>query len=635
MLHSKPLNLSPFVFHLVLLFTLAWLQPNAQANDRPNILWITAEDMSATLGCYGDEFATTPNIDRLANESSRYSHAFATSPVCSPSRSCLINGCIATSQGTHPMRSLSPIPSSMNGFPAILRDAGYFTTNNVKTDYNTSSEPRIIAASWDASGPQASWDLKENSGQPFFTVHNLMTSHQSRTMVWPYEQFQAEVQQRLSADEIHDPSLVPLPPYYPNTELVRQTVARFYDCVTVMDTEVGEILSRLEADGLAEETIVFFYSDHGSGMPRHKRALFDSGTHVPMLIRFPEKYRHLAPSPAGETISRLVSFEDFGPTVLRLAGLTSQPSTMRGTPFLGAAVDSPPRDYVFCHRDRVDEVLDMARSIRSKRYLYIRNFMPHRGYHQPSAWVDQGKVKEDFYALAEAGTANAAQSQFLNNARPREELYDCIRDPLNLENLATSPKHEKILTKLRESLRREMIDSRDLGLVPELELQIESAGSTPMDVAAAGGFDFPRLLQAAELVGSDDFESIEAALMDGNPSVRYWAAVACTAATSLPGRLESRLRKMYGDSSAVVQIEAAGAMAKQTGEQAAYDQLLRIVKEDDETTVLHAARTLELLANPAVRGEIKALADKYADAPGDVAWCIRFTTSGYLGRVRE
>ena len=289
-------------FLVAILITVVSL--HAHAKDKPNILWITAEDMSATLGCYGDEYANTPNIDKLATESVRYTHAFATAPVCSPSRSCLITGCYATSLGTQQMRSAFPIPESMTGFPSILREQlGYYTSNNVKTDYNTANWEKIIAGSWNESSAEAHWRNRSEAEkkQPFFSVFNLMTSHQSRSMVWPYEQFQSDVQSRLSAEDKHDPDTAPLPPYYVDTPIVRREWARLYDCVTAMDQEVGKILEQLETDGLADDTIVFFYSDHGSGMPRHKRALLDSGMHVPLLIRFPEKYQHLAPSKPGTT----------------------------------------------------------------------------------------------------------------------------------------------------------------------------------------------------------------------------------------------------------------------------------------------------------------------------------------------
>ena len=191
--------------------------------DRPNILWITAEDMSATLGCYGDGFATTPNIDRLAQQSSRYTHAFATAPVCSPSRACLINGCIATTQGTHSMRSLFPLPAEMTGFPSLLREAGYYTTqqrqNRLQLGGRTLDHRRVLGRQ---QRTRLHWRGRK-PGQPFFSIFNLMTSHQSRTMVWPYEQFEDEVQSKLAPDEIHDPPGVPLPPYYPDTPLVRKT----------------------------------------------------------------------------------------------------------------------------------------------------------------------------------------------------------------------------------------------------------------------------------------------------------------------------------------------------------------------------------------------------------------------------
>ena len=603
----------------------------AKTVERPNILWITAEDMSPTLGCYDDSYAQTPFIDRLASQSARYTHAFATAPVCSPSRSCLINGCIATTQGTHPMRSQLPIPDDMNGFPSLLRQAGYFTTNNVKTDYNSAAESDIKEASWDECSASAHWRHRDD-GQPFFSVFNLMTTHQSRTMVWPYEQFQEEVQRDLLPSEIHDPNRVPLPPYYPDTPVVRKTVARYYDCVTMMDQQVGQILVDLFNDGLLEDTIIFFYSDHGSGMPRHKRALFDSGTHVPLLIRLPEKYRHFAQSVAAKgDVDRLVSFEDFGPTVLSLAGFDRLPDSMSGSAFLGP-LDSPRRKFVYGHRDRVDEIMDMARSVRSHDFLYIRNYMPHLGYNQQYAWGDNAELRREFETLAASGEATPEQQQYLSPTRPREELYDCVSDPLNLKNLADNPQYAALLEKMRTELRTHLLESRDLGLVPEIELWRHAKSMPAMTWAQTDAFKADEILDAADLVGTKDFAAIGSALASENASVRYWGAVACTATTSLPDELKMVLTQRWEDESPAVAIEAAAAIAKHTRDPDAFSSLVGWFDNDDRTVVLHAARAVELLADPSTKPDMERLAKAYENKAGDLAWFIRFATEGYLSR---
>jgi len=601
------------------------------AQQLPNILWITAEDMSPTMGCYGDRFATTPHLDRLATESSQYTHAFATSPVCSPSRACLINGLIAPAQGTHPMRSLFPLPKPMKGFPAWLRQRGYYTSNNVKTDYNSAAEPDIIEASWDENSHIADWRGRRPD-QPFFSVINLMTTHQSRTMVWPYEQFVEEIQRKLDPNQIHDPDQVPLPPYYPDTPLVRKTQARYYDCVARMDQQVGEILKRLEEDGLSENTIVFFFSDHGSGMPRHKRALFDSGMKVPLLVRIPKQYGQLRPSQPGRKVNRLVCFEDFGPTVLSLAEIDSLPDYMQGQPFLGP-LETKPRTMVFGHRDRVDEIWDMARSVRTRRYLYIRNFMPHLGYNQQSAWIDQGEIRKAFYQLAESGAATAAQRQYLAQQRPVEELYDCQADPLNLNNLADHPDHQRALKRLRRQVRKKMVASKDLGLVPESELWKRSEGSTPYRFAGSDRFDVTTLQTAAYLVGSQKNRAIFAALESPNPSVRYWAAVSCRSLKKLPAKIQNKLEAMLEDPAEAVAIEAAAVLAESDLRPEALDSLVERLEHDEPTVILHAARTLELIGDPKTFDAIESLAARFADEPGDMAWFIRFTTSGYLSRI--
>ncbi len=602
---------------------------------RPNVLWIVAEDMSPTLGCYGDRYADTPNIDALAMRSLLYRNAFATTPVCSPARACLINGVIATSQGAHPMRSEFPIPEEMLGFPALLREAGYFTSNNVKTDYNSGRADEIIEASWSENGEPAHWRHRKK-GQPFFSVFNLMTSHQSRTMVWSYRQFQEQVQSKLAAKRIHDPDKAPLPPYYPDTPLVRKTVARFYDCVSVMDQQVGDLLGQLKEDGLEDSTIVFFYSDHGSGMPRHKRALLDSGMKVPLLVHYPDS---LSPSDwgRGEHTDRLVCFEDFAKTVLKLADVRP-PAWMRGASFL----DGAKRRYVFGHRDRVDEIWDMARSVRSKRYLYIRNYMPHLGYNQQSAWIDQGEIRKDFYAMAASGKMNDAQRHFLSPTRPVEELYDCHADPQNLHNLLIDgrdpdqPKHAGALTHLRRAHQHHLTRSRDLGFIAETELRKIPKSTTPADWARQLPNQFRSAIRAASLVGRGSQEQQTDLLRSQYPSVRYWGAVGLTAQDSLDIDSIDALKKALADRSECVRTEAASALVRHKHGDGALPVLGKLLDNEDTTVILHAARTIELLGERArpLKPVMQSLAERYKDKPGDPAWFIRFTTSGFLSRLK-
>lgn len=612
--------------------------------ETPNILWITAEDMSPTLGCYGDDYASTPNIDQLAADGVVYTNAFATSPVCSPSRSCIINGLPATSQGTQQMRSAFPIPQYMKGFPSILRKDGFYASNNVKTDYNNGNWKEIIAASWNENSDTAHW--RNRSGdEPFFSVFNLMTSHQSRSMVWPYEQFVSEVQSKLGENEIHDPEAAPLPPYYPDTPIVRRTVARFYDCVTAMDKEVGDILQQLEDDGLGDNTIVFFYSDHGSGMPRHKRALLDSGMNVALVVRFPEKYRHFAPSGPGTRTDRLVSFDDFGPTVLSLAG-SEIPEYMEGKAFLGPKA-VPARDYTYGHRDRVDEVHDLARSVRDKRYLYIRNYMPYLGYNQPTAWPDLGEIRHEFYRLAQDGRMTPAQEHFAGPRRPLEELYDCHSDPQNLENLAESEDHRGVLERMRGQLAKNLVDSRDLGFMPESLAWQRAEGSTAYEFArSSDDYQQSVLIEAASQVGNASEEELLGNLTHSDPGVRYWGAVGLSAAASLSQEAVIALTDTLNDAFPSPRIEAANALARHGKLEKSIPALAQALGDGDLIAVQHAARAIELLgekaidALPAVEAcdaRMKSIrppgtSPVVVDPEKDQAMFVGFSTEAFLAR---
>ncbi len=581
--------------------------------SRPNILWITVEDMSANLGCYGDAYATTPNLDRLAAESVRYTNAFASAPVCSPARSTLITGVYATTLGTLGLRSRFPIPEQMRGFPAYLREAGYYCTNNVKTDYNTANEPAIIRASWNESSAKAHWRNRK-PGQPFFAVFNEMVTHQSRTSVWPYEQFQEEVQSQLSPDERHDPAEVPVPPYWPDTPVTRRTLARYYDCIAVMDKNVGRLLAELEEAGVADETIVFFYSDHGAGHPRHKRLVLDSGMHVPLIIRFPEKYRHLAPAAPGATIDRLVSFVDFPATMLSLLELPI-PEYMQGRAFLGAAA-AEPRRYVFGARGRVDEAFDVTRSVRDKQYLYIHNYMPHLSYNQPEGYSDQAEVRREITRLAAEGKLNDVQIAYAGPNKPREELYDALADPHQINNLAGSPEHQEVLDRMRQVHRRWVLGTRDLGFLPEADAWRRSAGTTPYAMARQRGvFPLPRIAAAADLVGNPDALPRQVELLaDDDPAVRYWAAVGLRAQGTAAADARESLAAALGDPSPTVRVEAAGVLVALDEDAAALEVLTAALESESDDVALHAARTLQLLgaqarpALPAMEAALRAAA---------------------------
>lgn len=607
------------------------------AADKPSILWLTAEDMSPNLGCYGDAQALTPRLDAFAKEAVRYTRAFATAPVCSPARSCLITGLFATSLGTQRLRSAFPLPADFHPFTAGLRKAGYYCSNNVKTDYNLRDEADFIRAAWDESSEKAHWRTKAD-GQPFFSVFNFMTTHQSRTSVWSHEEFENEVGSRLSPGERHPPSQMAPPPFYPDTEESRRAWARYHDCITRMDQQVGEILDQLETDGLDEDTIVFFYSDHGMGMPRGKRCLQDSGLHVPLLIRFPKKWAHLAPSSPGTSTGRLVSFVDFAPTVLSLCGVKA-PAHFQGSAFLGPDAGEP-RQFVHGARDRVDEAFDVSRSVRDEHWLYIRNFMPHLSWMQPEGYSDASTFRQEFKRLAAAGDLNAAAMTYAAPQRPLEELYDTEADPHQLHNLATDPAHAETLATMRAELRRWQLATRDTGFLtePQMWRRLREWG-TPWYLASdASRYPLPRLLEAADAVGRPDTAPQQREwLRDPEDGIRYWAALGLHARADLAEEDRAALRTALNDISPVVRIEAAAALAAQGEADTALPILIAALNDDSREVALHAARALELLgpaaqpARPAMQSRLATARTEEAAPKNDtLSMFIRFALESAL-----
>ncbi|MCL5745376.1 MAG: sulfatase-like hydrolase/transferase [Acidobacteria bacterium] len=560
----------------------------ASGAGQPNIIWITAEDLSPTLGCYGDQVAVMPNLDRLAQEGIRYTSAFTTAPVCSASRSCLITGAYQTALGTHQHRSRIPVRSGVRGFPALLREAGYYCTNNAKTDYNLRDEPGFVRDCWDRSDRKAHWRGR-SKGQPFFSVFNFEITHQSRTCAWPYAKFEEMIREYLRSEERTRPDAVSVPPYFPDTPIVRRTIAREYDCQRALDqVYVGRVLRELEEDGLLEDTIVFFFSDHGSGLPRHKRVLYDSGLRVPLIVRFPKKFRSLAPAPAGSAIDHLVSFVDLAPSVLNLAGMAA-PAFMQGQPFLGPNRPAA-RHFVFGARDRIDEAFDFSRSVRDERWLYLRHYHPHVPWSQPEYYSREEEIRLEIARLDAERKLNKAQKAFTSE-KPIEELFDTRTDPHQVRNLADAPEHRAVLERMRSALQEWMSSNRDLGFVPEEEI----FSMTRRGPVAQTPEEFRHRIAVANGIGNAGrLKESAQHLSDPDPAARFWAVVNLRVRVKEADFADEALCRSLRDPQPSVRLEACSTLAAMHEElpDGLLDVLARELESDNLVGATRAARIL-------------------------------------------
>ena len=473
-LRNNPLQINP-LFALILASValsgcgsppekLTKFPANQSKIDRPNILWLVAEDLSAIIPPFGDNTVATPNLTRLANEGVRFTQVFSSSGVCAPSRAALATGMYQNRIGAQHMRTTNIANYGVEGLvpyeavpPAYVkmhseyfREAGYYASNNAKEDYQFQK----TVTAWDDSSATAHWRNRAE-GQPFFSVFNFGITHESQ--VW------AQASNPLLVDEDLD---VPIPPYLPATEIARSDIRRVYSNIVAMDRQVGDILGQLEEDGLLESTIIFWYSDHGGPLPRQKRLLYDSGIHVPLIIRFPDQYR------AGQTDDQLISFVDFKSTALSLAGI-QPPDYVDGRSFLGDYEDSMPREYVHAAADRFDSKYDMVRAVRDERFKYLRNFKPEIPYYLPLEYRERMPIMQELLRLRDSGTLNESQAQWFRESKESEELFDLENDPHELINLASNPLYDKKLAELRSELDRWIEQIDDKGFMPESEL-IES-----------------------------------------------------------------------------------------------------------------------------------------------------------------
>lgn len=570
-------------------------------SERPNVLWITCEDISANLGCYGDTYARTPNIDKLASEGTLYTNAYATAPVCSPARSCIITGVHACSLGTQHLRSTIAKPGQIRCFTEHLREAGYYCTNNSKQDYQF----RTPKDAWDESSRTAHW-RKRPDNKPFFSVFNLTMTHQSQTR-YPGTRLRA-VNAGLPAELRHDPAKAPLPPYYPDTQVIRENVAAYHTQITVMDRAVGRLLKELTDDGLSENTIVFFYSDHGGGIPRGKRWLHHNGIRVPFMIRCPEKHRHLVPGTPGTKSDRLVSFVDLAPTMLSLTGLPL-PAHLQGSAFLGGKLEKP-REFVFASRDRVDEVILCSRTVTDGKYQYIRNFLPHRPRMPLSWYSEKTPIRAELRRLNSEGKLKNDEAWLLSERTPAEELYDLSADPHQMNNLSESADHADTVIRMRKILYTRMQEIRDTGILPETEMRKRYAQGPYEGIRDLSESEYGAILDAARLVGmgSEHSGQLINSLSHEDSAVRYWAAVGFAAMGAEAGPVRAELQEALSDPSPNVRIAAAEALCILDMDDEALPVLAGELKTGDDATVIEAATALFAIGPKAkpVLAEVRA-----------------------------
>ena len=519
----------------------------ARADERPNILWITSEDNSVSwVGCYGSVNAKTPNIDQLAAEGFRYTHCFDNAAVCAPTRSTWITGHYAISIGTQPMRSRYTIPHDrIPYYPDQLKKAGYFVGNGGKTDYNIGG--RDDKETWEGGGP---WE-KRQPNQPFVTIKNIGDSHESRAFP-------------KGGPPVTDPTTMTLHSYHPDLPEVRMTYARYADAVANMDRKVGEAIASLKRDGLYEDTIIIYCSDHGGVIARSKRFLYSSGTHCPLIVRIPKKWKKWWPAEKpGMKVDRIVSFVDMPKTWLSLAG-AEIPEGYQGSIFLGSDTEPAPK-YHLSFRERADEACDMVRGMRDERFAYIKNYMPWAPNGQQLRYMYTMEATQAWHKHHQEGKTDAITGRFF---RPRvsEEFYDTREDFDNVHNLIDAQESQQKIAELRAALRARQLELFDSGLIPEA-MRVRRAAENNLTiyemVRNPEMYPLERYLDLSDLALSRDPKNLDAlvtALSDSDEGIRYWGICGLFLLEDNARPARSTIEKALGDEAGEVCMMAAWAM---------------------------------------------------------------------------
>ena len=585
----------------------AVLSPFAPAADRPNILWLTCEDNNVNwVGCYGNPHAETPHIDKLAAEGVQYMHCYANAPVCAPSRSTWITGIHALSMGTHPMRSRYRIPhDTIKYYPDLLKKAGYFVGNAKKTDYNIGG--RDDKSPWDTD--KADWgELKRK--QPFFMVINSTKSHESRAF--------GDVN-----NTTHSPNDVRLAKYHPDIPDMRKNYAHYHDQMKKMDAEIGQALTHLKQAGLAENTIVIHNSDHGGVMARSKRFLFNSGTHCPLIIRIPEKFKHLRPAQPGTQIDTLVSFIDMTKTWLSVCGAET-PDYLQGKVFLGPEAES--RDYHVSFRARMDERCDNVRAIRDQTFLYIRNYMPYAPWGQHLNYLWNMRATQAWEQHHLAGQTNAITGRFFGT-KPMEELYDTSTDPDNVHNLIDDPAYAKQVRRLSRAMDAWQLEHYDSALLPESEMvkRADEAGKTIYELVRDPKlYDLKAYQHMAALALEQEaghLPTFYRHLTHPDSGIRYWAMIGCFNLQTSVSLDMASIRRALKDDSHHVRIMAAWIVYR-TGDKAAAQACWNALLRESSYASLKIFNIIDWIGDGS---------EPYAEAMK----ACQYSHSGYVARMQK
>ncbi|MCB9783132.1 MAG: sulfatase [Candidatus Omnitrophica bacterium] len=557
------------------------------ASAAPNIVWIIGEDASPNLSCYGEKTIETPRLDGLAHEGVRFENAFVTCPVCSPSRSAMVTGMYQTTLGAHNHRSqredgkgggnedyYESYKLPVKSIPDLFKEAGYATynvgweaggkTKPGKTDYNFIWDPAMYDS--------GDWSNRKE-GQPFFAQIQL---HGGKN--------------RKAKQHGTDPNKVNLPPYYPDDPVLREDWADYLNSWIQMDLEVGEILDRLEKENLTENTFVFFWTDHGISHMRDKQFLYDGGIKVPLIVRFPDGSQN------GAVRKDLVEHIDIAATSLALADIPI-PDRVQGRNLFSSSHE--PREFIFAARDRCDETVDIIRCVRTDRYKYIRNFMSYLPHAQPNQYKDGKEILKRIKILYQAGELSELQARVYQSPRPTEELYDIQNDPYETRNLAGDPAHEEVLTSLRSRLYKSMIETQDVGLIPEpvLEEMGKEAGNKYFVLDRPENEDLiEELIDTIEAGENGDKAKLAAALKSDQPAVRYWAAM--WLGVKGGKRAIDSLNPLFGDPSPGVRVAAALAAGRLGETEVAVKLLADHIDHPNLVVGMFAIRAIELLNPP-------------------------------------